>query len=62
MTIRPSIHKALVLRGIHKITFNCNPTIDNMKYAVSVFGYKLATTSISFLLETEWDGEIELNF
>jgi len=33
-----------------------------MKYAVSVFGYKLATTSISFLLETEWDGEIELNF
>ena len=62
MTISPSTYNALVLRGIHKITSNCNPTIDNMKYAASVFGYKLATTSISFLLETEWDGEIELNF
>jgi hypothetical protein len=40
----------------------CNPTIENMKYACSVFGYKLEITSVAFLLNTEWEDEMVIKF
>ena len=32
----------------------CNPTIENMKYACTVFGYKLEVTTVAFRFNTEW--------
>lgn len=40
----------------------CNPTIENMKYACSVFGYKLEITNVAFHFNTEWEGEYVVEF
>ena len=40
----------------------CNPTIDNMKYAASVFGYKLEITKIAFYINTEWETDYIIEF
>lgn len=40
----------------------CNPTIENMKYACSVFGYELNITSVAFHFNTEWEGEYIIEF
>ena len=39
------------------------PTVDNMVYAASVFGYKLTVNvGVSIKINDEWDGEIVINF
>lgn len=40
----------------------CNPTIENMKYACSVFGYELNITNVAFQFNTEWGGEYFVEF
>jgi len=40
-----------------------NPTVDNMSYACSVFGYKLVVhTGVGITINDEWDGEYLINF
>ena len=40
-----------------------NPTVENISYACSVFGYKLTVnTGVSILVNDEWDGEYFMNF
>jgi hypothetical protein len=40
-----------------------NPTVDNISYACSVFGYKLTVnTGVSILVDDEWDGEYYMSF
>ena len=40
-----------------------NPTIENISYACSVFGYKLnVNIGISLLVNDEWDGERYITF
>jgi hypothetical protein len=40
----------------------CNPTIENMKYACTVFGYKLEVTTVAFRFNTEWGEGQTINF
>ena len=40
----------------------CDPTIDNMKYAASVFGYQLEVTTVKFRLNTEWGEDSTIYF
>ena len=40
-----------------------NPTVDNMSYACSVFGYKLIiNVGVGITINDEWDGEYQYYF
>ena len=40
-----------------------NPTVDNMSYACSVFGYKLiVNVGVGITINDEWDGEYNYYF
>lgn len=39
-----------------------NPTVENISYACSVFGYQLKVLNIGITIDTEWDGEIIVKF
>lgn len=39
------------------------PTVDNIEYAATVFGYKITIkTGVSITINDEWDGEYYMNF
>lgn len=39
------------------------PTVENIEYAGSVFGYKITIkTGVSITINDEWDGEYYMNF
>ena len=39
------------------------PTVDNIEYAATVFGYKTTIkTGVSITINDEWDGEYYMNF
>ena len=38
------------------------PTVENISYACSVFGYQLNISKTGITINTEWDGETIINY
>lgn len=41
---------------------NYTPTVENISYACSVFGYQLNISKTGITINTEWDGETIINY
>ena len=39
-----------------------NPTLDNIRNAAAIYGYKLVEVKVGFTINDEWDGETNIYF